>query len=486
MGIERLGIWSLVLATTSFVTLANQGFSTSIVKFVAKYAARERSDEASVLVQTALISIGVALGIALIALYPAARWILAFVLPRADLSEAFAILPYAVISLWVNVIAGILQAALTGHELIDQCNYIDLSGSVFYLLLAFALVPSHGLLGLGYAQTAQAAACFLALLLLLKRRIPQFPFIPRRWNHRLFREMAGYGLQFQLITASQAIREPVTKALLAKFGGPAMTGLYDMASRLVVTLRESLVQANGVLIPTVSSLQEREPSAIPGIYEKSYRLLFFLGIPSFALVVIVSPVVSAIWLGRYEPLFVEFVAVLAAGWLVNVLSNPAYVVNLGTGTLPWISIGCALTAVLNAALGVAGGVRFGPLAVVAASALSLAVGYAIVVAAYHIENRVSFRALVPEHSAGIVLTSALALMVFLPVLTAGTFSPFSARMTLGVAGALLTMAVPVWIHPMRKRLFNWALGTTSVEARSFSSAKTSGSASLGFSPGNPE
>ena len=41
IGVERLGIWSLVLATTSAVTLANQGFSTSVTKFVAKYAARE-------------------------------------------------------------------------------------------------------------------------------------------------------------------------------------------------------------------------------------------------------------------------------------------------------------------------------------------------------------------------------------------------------------------------------------------------------------
>src|SRR5215469_13510564 len=70
IGIERLGIWSLVLATTSVVTLANQGFSTSIVKFVAKYAARKSHDEICALVETALISIGAALGAAVLVLYP--------------------------------------------------------------------------------------------------------------------------------------------------------------------------------------------------------------------------------------------------------------------------------------------------------------------------------------------------------------------------------------------------------------------------------
>ena len=35
------------------------------------------------------------------------------------------------------------------------------------------------------------------------------------------------GFTDQVITASQALREPVTKALLTKFGGLAFTGLYD-------------------------------------------------------------------------------------------------------------------------------------------------------------------------------------------------------------------------------------------------------------------
>ena len=60
VGVERLGVWSLVLAATSIVTLANQGFSTSIVKFVAKYAVRENGEDVSALMQTALVSVGLA------------------------------------------------------------------------------------------------------------------------------------------------------------------------------------------------------------------------------------------------------------------------------------------------------------------------------------------------------------------------------------------------------------------------------------------
>ena len=90
----------------------------------------------------------------------------------------------------------------------------------------------------------------------------------------------------------------------------------------------------------------------------------------------------------FRAIFVTFVALLAAGWLVNVLTNPAYVMDLGTGSLKWVSAGCAVTAILNAALGYLGGRYWGGTAVVAASAFSLAVGYVIVLAAYHSQTGV--------------------------------------------------------------------------------------------------
>lgn len=457
IGIERLGIWSLVLATTSVVTLANQGFSTSIVKFVAKYVAKQQAEDVSALVQTALLSIGIGLAVISIGLYPAARWILRIVLPHAYLAEAAAILPYALASLWINLLAGIVQAGLAGHELITHRNYVVLGSSVGYLVLAWLFVPPFGLLGLAYSQTIVAAGGFLIAWVLLRRCIPLLPFIPRRWSLALFREMANYGLQFQLITISQAVREPATKALLAKFGGLAMTGFYDMAMRWVITFRELIVQANQVLVPTVASLQERDPKSVPVIYRESYRLIFFLAVPTFAFLTAMAPVVSRIWLGHYEPLFVRFVGLLAVGWLVNILSNPAYVVDVGTGKLKWVSIGCGVTAILNISIGFVAGKYLGGDAVVVSSVGCLILGYAIVLASYHLTNRVPFAALWPNKSAGILASSLVAALIFLPLFRASArfrLFPFPIAASLALIALLF---VPMWIHPMRKRLMDWVL-----------------------------
>lgn len=219
---------------------------------------------------------------------------------------------------------------------------------------------------------------------------------------------------------------------------------------------ELFEQANQVLIPTISGLQERDPAAVPGIYEKSYRLIFYLAIPAFVFLVIVSPLVSAIWLGRYDSLFIEFVALLAAGWLVNVLSNPAYVVALGTGALRWISIACGLSAALNAGLGFVAGKFFGGPAVVVATVASLMFGYALIITEYHIEHGVSFRALIPPASAAMLTTSGVVGLVFIPFFQAARDdSVLSLRMTLGLAAALFIIIVPMWLHPMRRRVWNW-------------------------------
>ena len=457
IGVQSLGIWSLVLATTSVVTLANQGFATSVTKFVAKYAALGRAEDLSILIQTAAISVGIALAALSLALYPAASWVLKEVVPAAHLKEAICLLPYAFVSLWLNVVGGILMAALAGFELITRKNYLLLASSVLYLFLCFVFVPNHGLLGVAYAQTAQAVFCFLFTWIVLHPTIPHLPFFPRQWDRAFFREMFAYGATFQSITVSQALREPVTKALLTKFGGLALTGFYDMASRWVFTFREGIVQANLVLVPTVSSLKERDPQSISTVYRESYRLIFFLAIPTFSFLIVVSPLVSQIWLGRYEPTFVAFVALLGMAWLINVLSNPAYVVDLGTGALRWVFIGCSLTAILNLGLGFLAGRYFGGTAVVAASALSLALGYIIIVVAYHLQNRALFNLLLPKDGLTIVICSLVGALVFLPWLShAPLKARFSLRLMSEVVAALsLMIVVPMWLHPMRKRLINW-------------------------------
>lgn len=191
-------------------------------------------------------------------------------------------------------------------------------------------------------------------------------------------------------------------------------------------------------------------------------MILYLAVPSFAFLLAVSPVVSVVWLGSYQPTFVCFVGLLTAGWLVNILSNPAYVVDLGTGALRWISAGCATTCILNFALGLAGGKLFGGPGVVAASAFSLLLGYALVLVSFHGENRVPFSVLLPRESLKIILSSLLGGLLVFPYLRRLTaIAPFPRAATIALLAALLSaILIPMWAHPLRRRLWRWALSRT--------------------------
>ena len=222
-------------------------------------------------------------------------------------------------------------------------------------------------------------------------------------------------------------------------------------------------QANQVLVPTVAALQERDPDSILRVYRDSYRLILYLSVPSFAFLLAVSPVVSVVWLGSYQPMFVCFVALLTVGWLANILGNPAYVVDLGTGALRRITAGCLTTCILNFALGLAGGKFFGGTGVVAASAFSLMLGYALILIQFHRENRLPFSVLLPRESLKIILSSILAGLLLFPYLRRVTviipFSRGTAGLLLGVL--LIAILIPMWAHPLRRRVWRWALSRSS-------------------------
>src|SRR5215208_1462711 len=70
IGIEKVGIWSLVLATTSVTRISELGFANSVLQFVSRYLAKGEPLRAASVVETAAITVSVLGGLALILLFP--------------------------------------------------------------------------------------------------------------------------------------------------------------------------------------------------------------------------------------------------------------------------------------------------------------------------------------------------------------------------------------------------------------------------------
>ena len=456
IGIEQIGVWSVVLATTSVANIANLGLSACVVKFVAKYLARDEEETVANVIQTSAVSIAILVGLVLLIAYPLANWLLSLVIPLGNLKDALSILPYALVSLWIMVIASVFQAGLDGYQRVDIRSKILVASAFFNLILCFLLVPAYGLMGLAYAHIAQVIMVLIGSWVMLKRCLSLLPVILFRWNRKLFKEMVGYGLHFQAISVSQVLCDPITKALLTNFGGLAMTGLYEMASRMLLQFRMLLVSANQVLVPAIADLQERNPDFIRKVYRQNYRLMLYLALPVYAIIIALTPLISEIWIGHYEPMFVIFSILLAVNLFVNTLSVPGYFSYLGIGELKWNTLGHVSTAVMNPVLGLILGQFYGGIGVVIGWVLSAVSGSIIIAISYHFRYKISLSELVPVQSRAVSLACILGVFVTFLLYYQLNNSVGPIILTALLLMAFLAILSPfMWFHPMRKDLMGW-------------------------------
>ena len=339
-------------------------------------------------------------------LFPFFSWLLKFVIPASDLADGLAILPYTLISLWFIAVAGVFQSGLDGCQRIDLRSWILMGSSIFYLFLTVMLVPHFGFIGLAFGQVLQTGIVLVMSWILLRHELKILPLIPYRWSKRLFREMIGYGTNFQVVSIVGMMFEPVTKGLLSRYGGLPMVGYYEMASRMILQFRTMIVSANQVLVPVIAALQETTPDSIRTIYRESYRLMVYLSVPLFSGLMTAIPVISELWIGAYESTFVFFAMVLTVAWFLNILISPAYFANLGTGQLLWNTVGHVVIGVLNLILGVVLGLLYGGMGVVWGWAAALIIGSGLILLSYNAGHCIPLRDILPEESRGLCVLPA--------------------------------------------------------------------------------
>ena len=452
IGIEKLGIWSLVLASTSLTGVGGLGMPGSVVKFVAKYDARGERQNAERVVQTALWSIAIFSGILLIAVYPACSYLLSVAMPAGGLLDARAILPHAIFSVWLMLLASVVYSALDGMQRIDLRGSTLMVGSVLNLGLCAALASKFGLTGVAWAKIGQNAFLLILSTALLAKCLRSTSWLRPGWSRPLFKESIGYGINFQLMSLANMLWDPMTKGLLSKFGSLEMVGYYEMAARLVTQLRSIIISANAVLVPVIAEQQEKSPDKVIRLYLDTYSVLFVLALPAFTLVMVCMPLISMLWIGRYVATFALFGSLLSAGWFLNTLNAPAFFTYMGTGELAWSLTSQVTVAILNLALGVALGMQFGGVGVVCGWVLALSIGGSLVYLSFHRRHNIPTAILFPVSSKALALVCLLA--VGASILVQLLSSPVnSLRLNLVVSAAFgVILAATLWMHPLRSRV----------------------------------
>jgi O-antigen/teichoic acid export membrane protein len=453
IGSEQVGIWAIVLATVSASRISEMGFTASAVKYTARYIARGEKNKASEVIQTTAITIGVVLVCVLVACYPAITWLMGKIIPAAHIQDALAILPHALVSVWIGAVASVFLSGLDGCQRIDLRVLASMPATLLLLVLTWVWVPEYRLIGLAWAQIGQGMLMLLAGWVLLRRELPSLPLLFFNWRYSLFREMFKYGFNFQVSSIFIMLIDPMTKALMVKYGGLNSVAYYEMANRMVTQFRLLLVSANQVMVPHIANLHEGAPEDIHKAYLDSYRVVFFLALPLFVGVSTVAPLVSEFWIGYYEQSFIVYTSLLSLAFWFNALSAPGYFVNLGTGLLRWNTWSFVVMAPLNFVFGYLLGIVWEGTGVVLGLALAVVISSSLVILGYHRDHQIPLAELFPSESNSLFIACCIGLMAgwtafyFLELPT----GPL-AKAGLSLAICIISITPVFWRHPLRKKM----------------------------------
>ncbi|WPL11524.1 MATE efflux family protein [Thiorhodovibrio litoralis] len=454
LGTATLGIWSVVLATASASRIVDLGVSASVTRFVAKDLARNRPDGAALATETALLSLVAVLVVALPMLYFPLASMLSVLFEGFEKEKAILILPYALISLFLTIVASIFQSGLDGCQRMELRAGVVLVGQTVMLALAFWLVPELGLLGLAWAQIGQGAFLAVAGWLLLRGELSCLSCLPHRWSWPKLREMLSYGINLQIATVFILLADPLAKALIVHFGNSTAAGTFEMANQVVLKVRALVVAANKAVIPRIAELVENSPEALDSYYRVNMQILALSAIPVFAFLQVWSGTVSWLLLGCVDQFFLFAFQLTCLGWFINIFSGPAYFANMGTGEVGWNTISHIVTAAVTTSMGWSLGRTFGAEGVLWAYAAGLTAGTLWLIITHQRRKRIKLGDLDLAGTGLVPLTGVFAVLAA-SLMWGGSIhgdGNFITAFVVVSCSSFLVVAV-AWINPIRDQLW---------------------------------
>lgn len=450
LGPSALGIWSVVLAMTSVSRLAELGISASVTQFVARYRALERDEDAAKVVETALLSLLIFLLVALPLLYIPLKWILSYVFSGSNLKQARALLPFALISLGLAFLSAVIQSGLNGIERMDLRAGLVLIAQLVLVIIAFSLIPSRGLIGLAWGQIFQGAVSLFGGWLLLRRHMDALPHMPMVWSRAHLREMLGYGMNVQAATFLMLAVDPLTKALIARFGGAETAGFFEMANQIALKVRTLIVAANEAIVPRVAQIKETTPHLLRNLYNSTYEVVFYI-LPIFTSILYSTTVItSKMLLGHINNDFNLILSILIAAWFFNVFCSPIYFINLGLSRPSRNTISHAVMACTNLFLGWFFGAMFGGMGVVFAYGGALVAGSAVLIIDHLRRSGAPFDLDMLKWHKFLLITAVITIVGSIVISNAVLISD-CARIILSLAFSLAVLAA-AWLDPYCKVL----------------------------------
>ncbi len=371
------------------------------------------------------------------------------------MTTARVLLPFAFVSLIANTISAIFLSAIDGLQLILIKNVLLTLFAIVFLTFVFLLVPHFKIVGVAYAQVIQSVGTLLGAILLVTFKVKGFSIFRWKFSKEIFKELFGYGMKVQAMSIAAMLFDPITKYFLTTFGGLGIVGIYEMANKLVIQLRSLIITSSQVMVPAIAGLTEIGAANIKKIYKEMFEVISFSSIILITYILAFSKYISIIWIGKIQQSFVITISLVSVGWLFNLFSGPAFLVNLATGRLKWNLISQFAMGIFNCIFCYLLGTYFGKYYVILGASLSLILSAIVLIYFFNKHYKVGFFELFNKYSIMLIIGSIL-IIIGNNYLFNWAKDILSMHALLGISFILVTLFLFLFfiIHPIKTKVFN--------------------------------
>lgn len=373
-GLEAVGLWATLSAWIALIRLGDAGMANALLRFVALRDIDTDAGGIRAYVETGIVATTVLFCALALVGHAVLLPFIPGLVGSAYAEQARTLLPWLLASFVMVSINGAVGGALQGLHLGFRRSQIAMVSAVLQLLAASWLVPRYGLVGLAIAQMAQYGLAATLAWLVIRARAGIPAWLPLRIDRAALAAMVGFSVKTQLTTITSGLFEPLSKLLLARFGGMQAQGLYELAFKTVWLSRNAIVAGLTATLPTVTNLAVREPLNARRAFDRANDVGLRAAAGLLGAIVLAAPIISMAWLGQLEPRYWLYVTALSAGALASAYGANAYNLAFAVGRFANNIAVNAMMLVVLAVAGWSGGVCVGADAVVASVALALILG----------------------------------------------------------------------------------------------------------------
>ena len=373
-GLEGVGLWSLVTTSAGLAQLGTLGLGAAMTRHLPLALASDDRERATLIIASVCSTLFLIFILVAMVLYLPIRLYFSAILDDAIFDVAHQLLVWTLIGLPFSILADGLLSALLGVHHAAAKSKIVLAAQILKLSLVAFFLPDLGLLALVLGQWAYCGVVIVLGRRSLGRHIGLRWFDAFNVDWPTLRALLPFGLRMQAASVAVFLFEPTIRLAIGSIAGLAMLGTYEMASKLVMSVRNILAAALHVTVPAVAEADEKEPGRLTHLMQTMTSCVWLLGTAVMVTLAVSAPLISHLWFGQFKPGFVHLVWILDLGWWFTLVMSPAYFLALGKGwadltlvnhlvmTLlagPFVLIGCLMGSTILVGLGVSAALFIG-------------------------------------------------------------------------------------------------------------------------------